>query len=161
MFFLKEYFPKYANGRQFFKIENKDGSIIQFTQKYLTTYFGIEKEYNDLVIKWVISKNHREYLETLRNDILSNFTFSDDIPKDLNIIYRHNYPVMLKSYLINSIHDIFQHDEGTLIDNTSLKKNASYDVTFSIKNIVYDPSKNKLSYKVLVTNISKSVESIA
>ena len=51
--------------------------------------------------------------------------------------------------------------QGTLIDNTSLKKNASYDVTFSVKNIVYDPSKNKLSYKVLVTNISKSVESIA
>lgn len=145
---------------QFKKIKNsKYGSLfkLKYSRKLslqnISTFFGIEKNYNKCIIKWSLNNFDKLLIEDMENDILNIFNTENNTQLEIKskLDLRKNYKPMLISSLDKKIHDILEHQDGDLIDNDSLIKNKNYNVDFIVNYV--SVNKNKMHVKLEINKI--------
>ena len=161
MFSLKEFKPSYTKGKansRFFHIFTADGKKISLKYSNVKTLFGIEKKYNDKIIKWCIDDQYisvfNEIANSVNTAIKAECNHDQSLDINNNVIQKMGYPTMIETHLKDSLQSIMKHEEGVMLDNSSLKKNTAYCIELSINTVFLDLDKNKISYKYLLKRIS-------
>ncbi len=148
----------------FQKIRNsKYGCLFKLKKpKYLTiqntvTMFGIEKNYNKNIIKWTLNYINKNLIEEIEFEILNMYNLENNSNFELKskLDIRKNYKPLLVSALEKNIHDVYEHENGDLIDNKSINKNTPYNVDFIVK--YFSLSKNFIQIKIEINKIRNAL----
>lgn len=128
---------KISDTNKFGALYKIQGEYPKFILSDVTTKFGVETNYNNKIIKWLIEDVDRIKLAEIENKLLEDCKELGGEFVETKLLYKIGFKPMLITKIRNkcTANDILTHEEGDILSFDDIKKNVRYNVSLVIKNI--------------------------